>query len=192
MEDLVLASTSKYRRELLERLGIPFRCCAPLVDEEAMQDSTWQPTELAERLAMAKACSVGNRERAATVIGSDQVAACGGLILGKPGTRERAIQQLTQLSGQTHQLFTSVCVWRAGTTWLHTDRTNLKMRPLSQAEIERYVDADIPVDCAGSYKLEQRGICLFEEIQSADHSAITGLPLIALTTTLRELGFAVP
>jgi septum formation protein len=190
--DLVLASTSPYRRELLARIGIPFRCRAPLVNEDALKSSSWKPADLAEHLARAKAMSIATEEPKAFVLGGDQLVVCDGSILGKPGSLVRAIEQLQALSGRSHELMTSIAVLHGSDAAVHTDRTILTMRDLSLAEIERYVRADEPFDCAGSYKIEARGIALFESIESADHSAISGLPLIALTTILRGYGFAVP
>jgi septum formation protein len=192
MPNLVLASTSRYRRALLERLGVPFRSRAPLVDEEEWKSSGLDPRALAERLATAKAESLDQEEPDATIIGSDQLVAFEGRVFGKPGTLEKAIAQLEALSGRPHDLITALAVRHEGRTILHTDVTTLWMRRLNLAEIERYVAADQPVDCAGAYKLEERGIALFERIDSADHTAITGLPLIALITILRSLGFAIP
>ncbi len=190
--DLVLASTSPYRRTLLERLGLPFRGLAPDLDEDAFKGLGLSPRALAERLAEAKALSLRDREPEATLIGCDQLANLGGQVLGKPGNIASAIRQLEMMSGHVHELITALAVWHRGRLQTHTDITRLRMRRLSRAEIERYVQADLPLDCAGSYKLEQRGIVLFEEIRSSDHSAITGLPLIALTTILRKFGYAIP
>jgi septum formation protein len=191
---LVLASTSAYRRSLLERLGIPFRCRAPLCDEAALQrqSSGIEPRLLAETLAVAKASSLAGEEPSSAIIGCDQLVSFEGRVFGKPGTFERAVDQLAAMSGRTHELITALVVIRGDETFRHTDVTRLQMRPLSCDAIERYVDADRPLDCAGSYKLESRGIVLFDRIESDDHSAITGLPLIALVTILRELGFAIP
>jgi septum formation protein len=191
---LVLASTSAYRRVLLERLGLPFRCRAPLCDESAIQrrSSDISPRLLAETLAMAKASSLVGEESASAIIGCDQLVAFEGRVFGKPGTVERAVEQLAAMAGRTHELITAMVVIRGDESFRHTDITRPRMRPLSREAIERYVHADRPLDCAGSYKLESRGIVLFDRIESDDHSAITGLPLIALVTILRELGFAIP
>jgi 7-methyl-GTP pyrophosphatase len=191
---LVLASTSIYRRAQLERLGIPFRCRAPLCDESAMQRTATEtePRLLAERLALAKASSLSPEEPEAAIVGCDQLVSFDGRIHGKPGTVERAIAQLAAMSGKTHELITALVVIRGGETYRHTDITRLSMRPLTRDAIEHYVISDRPMDCAGSYKLESRGIVLFDRIESDDHSAITGLPLIALVTILRELDFAIP
>jgi septum formation protein len=191
VSELILASTSPYRRALLERLGIPFRCRAPVVDEETLKSSFGSPIALAEGLAQAKAASIAREEPEATILGGDQVVAFEGAVFGKPGTMERAVDQLVAMSGRSHELITAIVVLKDGQSIAHTDVTTLTMRHLSRAEIERYVRADLPLDCAGSYKIEARGITLFERIESADHTAITGLPLIALSTILRDLGFAV-
>lgn len=126
------------------------------------------------------------------MIGSDQLVALAGRVFGKPGNAEGAVDQLAAMAGRSHDLITALAVWHEGRTILHTDVTTLHMRPLTRAEIARYVAADRPLDCAGAYKIEERGIALFERIDTADHTAITGLPLIALTTILRALGFAIP
>jgi septum formation protein len=188
---LLLASTSSYRRALLERLGVPFEIRPPDVDESSIK-STWKgsPLGLVRHLARAKAESVA--ERGAVVIGSDQIAVLDGRILGKPGSAAAAVEQLMLLSGRSHDLITAIAIASAGKIEEEVNVTRLTMRPLSAAEIERYVAADMPTDCAGSYKLESRGITLFEAIESDDHTAIVGLPLIALTSILRNLGYRVP
>jgi len=192
MPDLVLASTSRYRRELLARLGLPFRAIAPACDEEALKVPGMAPPALAAMLALAKAESLRDAEPGAVIIGSDQIAALGDVALGKPGTAARAEEQLAMLAGRTHALVTAVAVVHPGGVLEHVDVTRLTMRPLSAEQIARYVAADAPLDCAGSYKLEARGIALFSRIESDDHAAITGLPLIALVTMLSSLGFPVP
>ena len=192
LPELILASTSRYRRELMTRLGLPFRAMPPACDEEALKRPELAPEALAVMLALAKAESLRETEAGATIIGSDQVAALGEVILSKPGTAARAIEQLTLLAGRTHVLVTAVAVAHAGGVIEHVDVTRLSMRPLTRAQIERYVEADAPLDCAGSYKLEARGITLFERVASEDHSAVTGLPLIALTSMLARLGYPVP
>jgi len=191
---LVLASTSVYRRALLERLGVPFRCRAPLCDEATIQrrEVGTEPRLLAEELALAKASSLVGDEPGATVIGCDQLVSFEGRVFGKPCTTERAVDQLAAMAGRTHELITALVVIQGGAIRGHTDISRLRMRQLSRAAIERYVAADRPLDCAGSYKLESRGIVLFDRIETEDQTAITGLPLIALVTILRELGFAIP
>jgi septum formation protein len=192
--ELVLASTSPYRRALVERLGVPFRCRAPLVDEEALKlrEPGLDPRALAERLARAKAESLTGEEPGAVVIGSDQLVAFEGRVFGKPGDPDRAVEQLLAFAGRPHELITALAVWHEGRAVEHTDVTTLWMRPLTRPEADRYVAHDRPLDCAGAYKLESRGITLFERIDSRDHTAVTGLPLIALTTILRGLGFVIP
>jgi septum formation protein len=193
MPDLVLASTSAYRRQLLERLGVPFTAVAPSCDEERLKDPALSPSHLAAHLAREKARSVAGAWPEAYVLGSDQLVEVEGEILGKPGTRERALGQLTRLAGRAHRLITACALLRPdGSLVEHLDVHTLHMRPLAAAEFERYVAADRPLDCAGSYKIEARGITLFERIEGADFTAITGLPLIALTSALRAHGFVVP
>ena len=189
---LILASTSPYRRALLQRLGVEFEAIAPAVDEEALKDPALGAKAMAEALAAAKARSLQDRFPAATIIGSDQVCACEGQILNKPGDFAGACAQLMQLAGKAHQLLTAVCVVHQGHEHRFTDVTTLQMRTLTPHEIERYLRADQPYDCVGSYKLEERGIALFDAIDSADHTAITGLPLIALAKVLRDCGHAAP
>jgi septum formation protein len=190
--NLVLASTSTYRRMLLERLGVPFRCRAPNCDESTLKDEESNPRLLAERLAYQKASSLIEEEPHAAIIGCDQLVSFRGQIFGKPGTFGRAVDQLALMAGESHELITALVVIRGERTCRHTDVTKLRMRRLSRDSIERYVAADEPLDCAGSYKLESRGIALFDTIETDDHTAITGLPLIALTTILRDLGFDIP
>lgn len=190
--ELVLASTSRYRRELLERLGVPFECAAPPVDEEAWKVDGADPVRLAEQLAEAKAASLVERHPGAAIVGCDQIAVCDGRRLSKPGTFDRALDQLLGMSGREHELITAMCVCHGGRTYRHTDRTTLRMRRLDAAALKRYLHADRPFDCAGSYKLECRGIGLFESIDGRDPSAITGLPLMALAGILSRLGFAIP
>jgi septum formation protein len=193
--DLILASTSRHRRTLLERLGVPFRCLPPRVDEGALKASSGpdeRPGALAERLARAKADSLADVEPEAIVIGGDQLVEFQGRIFGKPAGAEGAIEQLATMAGRPHRLITALAVRHRERMVVHVDVTTLYMRPLSRAEIGRYVAADLPLDCAGGYKLEERGIALFDRIESDDQTAITGLPLIALTTILRGLGMSIP
>ncbi len=196
--DILLASTSPYRRELLARLGLPFRTRAPTCDEAAEKARilgagvTLGPEQLAAELSHAKAESLRDAEPGAAILGSDQVAAIGATVLGKPGTAEQAAAQLAMLAGRTHVLATAVTLLYQGQVHQHVDVTRLAMRPLSRAQIERYLAADAPLDCAGSYRIEARGITLFERIESADHTAIVGLPLLAVTSMLAAIGCAVP
>jgi septum formation protein len=193
MHDLVLGSTSPYRRELLARLRVPFDVLAPDVDEEALQRSGAEPSSIALRLAVAKAASVAATRSDAFVIGSDQVVDLDSEILGKPGDEARARDQLARLQGRTHRLVTAIAL-RApdGTLRTHVDVHRMTLRALGAAEIERYVAAEQPLDCCGAYKIESLGIALFERIEGDDFTAIPGLPLIALGRLLRESGFEVP
>ena len=190
--DLILASTSPHRKALLERLGVPFRCMAPNVDEDEWKARGLAPRELAEGLAAAKADAVAGREPGAVVIGSDQLVAFDGGVLGKPGKADRAVAQLMELGGREHLLITAMAVRAGDRLVAHTDVARLRLRELSRGEAERYVAADRPLDCSGSYKIESRGIALFDRIECEDHTAIVGLPLIALTTILRGLGLMIP
>ncbi len=187
---LVLASTSPYRRELLQRLRLPFDCARPDVDETALAG---EPVEhMVARLARAKAGAVLQRHPGAWTIGSDQAAELDGRILGKPGTRDNAIAQLTSMSGRSVRFHTAVCLSDGARGLDALDLTTVRFRPLSDGEIARYVDAEQPLDCAGSFKCEGLGISLFEAIESTDPTALVGLPLIALSGLLREAGFQAP
>lgn len=189
---LLLASTSRYRRELLERLRIPFRCLAPMVEERGFKTANAEPATVAAALALAKAESLTRIMPEAIIIGSDQVVNCDGRILGKPGSRMKAIEQLARLSGRDHQLITAVAVCHAGRTLLHLDETRMTMRRLSPDAIIRYVDQDRPLDCAGSYRIESLGIALFESIVTDDHTAIVGLPLMTVADMLNQVGLEIP
>ncbi len=193
MHDLVLGSSSKYRRDLLARLGVPFDIAAPRIDEEAVQRSGAEPERVALRLAVAKAASVADTRTNAFVIGSDQVVDLDGEILGKPGDEHGARAQLARLSGRAHRLVTALAL-RApdGTLRTHVDVHAMTLRSLGPSEIERYVAADQPFDCCGAYKIESLGIALFDRVEGDDFTAIVGLPLIALARLLRDAGFAVP
>ena len=188
---LILASTSLYRRELLMRLSLPFECLPAGVNEDKFKVDGIGPVELARTLATEKALNLVVTHPLATIIGCDQVVDVEGRILGKPGTLEAAVEQLSFLTGRSHRLVTAVCVWHEGKIHTHVDLTTLTMRPLPADAIARYLAADQPLDCAGSYRLESRGIALFERIQSDDHTAIVGLPLIALTTILMRCGYEI-
>lgn len=189
---LVLASTSPYRRELLSRIGVPFEAVAPQVDEAPATAEA--PDRLAARLASAKAAAVAGRQPAGCwVLGSDQVADLDGRPLGKPGGRDAAIAQLRSMSGRSVRFHTAVALQAAGGPLLQSlDTTTVVLRPLRDAEIERYVDAERPFDCAGSFKVEGLGISLFEAVDNRDPTALVGLPLIATAALLRQAGFPVP
>jgi septum formation protein len=193
MPDLVLASTSAYRRSLLARLGLPFGSEAPGVDEDAVKQRASSPAHAVDELARQKALAVARRYPTSLVIGGDQAATIDGAILDKPGTEAHAHAQLRRLAGREHELLTAVAIARGDTVlaaW--TDRTVLTMRELTDDEIVRYVRAERPLDCAGSYKVEGLGIALFTRIDGGDHTAIVGLPLLRLAAELRRLGVRVP
>ena len=185
---LVLASSSRYRRELLARLGIEFHSASPDVDETPLLGEA--PAALVLRLAAAKASKVAEGEAHAVVVGSDQVAVHEGKVLGKPGTVANAEAQLARLSGQRVDFLTGVALLNTDTGRLqtHTDRTTTTFRRLSRDEIRRYVELDQPLDCAGAIKSESRGVMLFERVETEDPSAAIGLPLIRLAALLRNEG----
>lgn len=188
---LILASTSRYRRELLQRLRLPFDCARPQVDETPRAGES--PLELAQRLAQAKAEEVAARMPGAWVLGSDQVAEFDGRPIGKPGDRAGAIAQLTSMSGREVRFLTALCLARSGQAPQRAlDLTVVRFRNLNRGEIERYVDAEQPYDCAGSFKSEGLGIALFEAVDSRDPSALIGLPLIETARLLRAAGYALP
>jgi len=186
---LILASTSRYRRDLLARLGLPFTVEAPGIDESARPGE--RPDALALRLAAEKAHAVARRHPAALVIGSDQAATLDGAIaIGKPGNHERAREQLRAASGRTMDFHTALCVARAsdGFDERASVATRVRFRRLDDAEIERYLLREQPWDCAGAAKAEGLGIALLEAIEGDDPTALVGLPLIALTRMLRHAG----
>jgi septum formation protein len=188
---LILASTSRYRRELLSRLGLDFSSVAPGVDETAQAGET--PLALAVRLAREKAQAVASKYPGAVVIGSDQAPELDGIALQKPGIPERATEQLLACSGREVNFHTAVCVIDArGAAHEFADRTVVTFRSLDGDEIARYLEKEQPFDCAGSFKSEGLGAALFEHIRSDDPTALIGLPLIALARTLRQCGYRVP
>lgn len=188
---LILGTTSPYRRDLLMRLRLPFTCRRPEVDEHPLDGET--PERLAHRLACAKAEAVAALAPDSWVIGSDQVAELDGRPLGKPGDRAGALRQLGAMSGQRVRFHTVVALARCGhPTRAAQDRTDVVFRTLTTEEIARYVDAEQPFDCAGSFKCEGLGITLFEAIDNHDPTALIGLPLIETARLLREAGYALP
>lgn len=191
MSRLVLASTSPYRRDLLARLRLSFSTARPEVDESPLSGEA--PAVLAARLAVAKAVAIAHAEAGAWVIGSDQVAELDGVPLGKPGSRARAVDQLAAMAGKSVRFHTGVCLAHGDGRRLQAlDTTTVRFRPLAAGEIARYLDAEQPFDCAGSFKSEGLGITLFDAIESLDPTALVGLPLIATARLLREAGFRLP
>ncbi len=185
---LVLASTSPFRRELLARLGLPFETVAPDVDE--LRQHAERPRDLVQRLAEAKARAVADRFPDALIIGSDQVACLDQQVLGKPGSRDQAIQQLRAAAGREVVFETGLCLYaaRSDRAQVCCETYRVQFRDLSDAEITGYIDREQPFGCAGSFKSEGLGIALFERMQGADPTSLIGLPLIRLTTLLRAAG----
>lgn len=188
---LVLASTSRYRKGLLERLGMPFECADPQIGEAALAGET--PAATALRLAEAKARAVAIRFPDALVIGSDQVASCDGARLDKPGNHDNAVRQLQLVSGRAARFETAVAVLDTRSGHLHSRvvACSVRFRPLTPALIERYLRLEQPYDCAGSAKAEGLGIALIAGIDTEDPTSLIGLPLIALTELLAQAGFDV-
>ena len=187
-QELVLASSSRYRRALLDNLLIPFRTVPPDIDESRKHDE--DATTLVERLASEKAQVVGQHEASALIIGSDQVAVYAGQIVGKPIDREDAISQLELISGGKAELLTSVAVLNTLTrqTQAQTVSTLIQFKSLSRPGIEFYLDTDKPYDCCGSVRVEGLGITLLKSIHSSDPTAVMGLPMIALVSMLEKEG----
>ncbi len=191
-EKLILASSSKYRKMLLQRFGIPFDCQSPEIDETALPGES--PTEWVTRLAIRKAETVSRRNPQAIVIGSDQMAVFNGRIIGKPGSYEAALEQLAGFSGQIVEFLTAISVQSHQIQFSeqHTDVTKVRFRTLQRDEIERYLQKEKPFDCAGAFKAESLGIALFDNIISEDPTALVGLPLIRTAAMLRRAGLKLP
>lgn len=185
---LVLASSSPYRRQLLERLELAFEHSAPNIDERPKPDEN--PAQTAERLAINKARALASRYPEHLIIGSDQTAVCDNRLYGKPGNAETAITQLTSLSGNTAVFHTGVCVLNSATNTVLSAvvSTTVVFRPLEPGTINHYIEREKPFDCAGSFKAEGLGIALFDAIHSDDPTALTGLPLIRLRQLLEQSG----
>jgi len=188
----LLGSTSPYRAELLSRLQLPFITAKPDCDETPLPSETAK--QLAARLAQSKALSLQSAHPNAIIFGSDQVAALGDQVLGKPGTVENARQQLQSMRTHSVVFYTALCVvdCRSGQVLNEMDETVATLRNLSDAEIDRYIRIENPLDCAGSFKIEQLGISLFERVESCDPTALVGLPLIKLCHCLQQLGRGIP
>jgi len=188
---LVLASTSPFRRELLQRLGLPFTTAAPDIDESPLPGEA--PAALVRRLSERKARAVG-RARAGLIIGSDQVATTGDDILGKPGSHERAVEQLQQLAGRSVTFHTGLCLLDTAKDAVQVDVIpfSVEFRQLGTMQIERYLRREQPYNCAGSFKSEALGITLFRRMRGDDPTALIGLPLIRLTDMLAAAGITLP
>jgi MAF protein len=188
MKKLILGSTSPFRKEILAKLNLPFDCAKPNIDESSFENES--PVELVERLAIEKAKAVANEYPDALIIGSDQVALCDGEILGKPHNFENAVKQLEKFSNKTVVFYTGLCVYDSG-----LDYTTALIEPflvhfkeLSSAEVVNYLHAEQPYNCAGSFKSEGLGICLFEKLEGDDPNTLIGLPLIKLAALLKQHG----
>lgn len=192
MQDLILASSSKYRCEILKKLHLNFVAHSSAIDETPMPDEA--PNALAVRLSIAKACALAQDYPKHLIIGSDQVAACDKRLLGKPGNRNNALQQLKAQSGRKVTFYTGICVLNSATGqyFSEIDICNVYFRALSPRQIEHYLDIDQPFDCAGSFKSEGYGITLFDKIEGEDPNALVGLPLIKLIRLLERFGVSIP
>ena len=190
-QNIILASTSSYRRELLSRLGLPFDVANPQTDETPLLGES--PENIALRLSEAKARAVAKLHPDALIIGSDQVATVDGKIFGKPGSHERAVEQLRALSGKTVNFFTGLCLLNAKTDFAEVRGVPMLVtfRELSDQEIENYLQREPAYNCAGSAKSEGLGIALLRSMRGDDPNALVGLPLIALCDMLRNQGVAV-
>jgi septum formation protein len=187
---LILASSSAYRHELLSRLQLPFEAVAPDIDETPLAGE--RPEQTALRLARAKAAAIAARHPGSLVIGSDQVATLDGLQIGKPGSHAAALDQLRLMRGRTVTFHTALCLHdgRTDTVQVENVQVFVTFRDLPDAELDAYLRIEQPYDCAGSAKNESLGIAILEKVESTDPTALTGLPLIALTTMLRTAGVA--
>lgn len=189
---LILASTSRYRKALLEKLALPFECAAPEVDESPLPGESAEA--LVARLALAKASAIADRFDQGLIIGSDQVCVCDGQILGKPGTVEKAVAQLMAAQGRSVTFHTGLCVLDAasGRAEQLVEPFTVHFRTLDETALRRYVEAELPLDCAGSFKCEGMGIVLFKGLEGRDPNALIGLPLIGLIELLARHGLALP
>lgn len=191
MKTIVLASTSPFRKTILEKLNLPFECAKPNIDETALANET--AIELVQRLAVEKAKAVANKFPNALIIGSDQVALSEGVILGKPHNFENGLNQLTSFSGKAVEFHTGLCVFDSATgkTLSLVELFTVHFNKLSTEDISAYLHAEQPYNCAGSFKSEGLGICLFEKLEGDDPNSLVGLPLIRLVSLLKTHGFDV-
>lgn len=188
MTPLVLGSTSPFRKAILEKLNLTFTCASPNIDESALKDET--PQQLVERLAIEKAKAVSQNFSNALIIGSDQVAVCDEEIIGKPHRLENAIKQLSSFSGKVITFYTGLCVLNSDTGVVKSliEPFNVHFKQLSIDEITNYLNAEQPFNCAGSFKSEGLGICLFNKLEGDDPNTLIGLPLIKLVALLKAHG----
>lgn len=190
LPELILASTSPYRKALLQRLQIPFRCVASQVDESPLPEET--PEQLVARLALAKAQAVLASHPEALVIGADQMACCAGRVLGKPESAARAEEQLQWMQGRRVEYLNGIAIADVSGAEQFIVRYSLTLRALSPEDIRRYIEKDQPLDCAGSLRSEGLGISLLEKMEGADPNALMGMPLLTISEVLRRRGYALP
>ena len=183
---LILASTSPFRKAILDKLGIDFDTASPETDETALDNET--PQQLVERLSIAKAKAIADKEDDALVIGSDQISVIDGEVIGKPHTHENAVKQLQNASGKTITFYTGLCLYNSATQQYQSDVVpfNVVFRELSDQQIENYLQKEKPYNCAGSFKSEALGIVLFEKLEGEDPNTLMGLPLIRLVKMLEQ------
>ncbi len=188
---LILASTSPFRKAILEKLGVEFDTASPKTDETALDNET--PQQMVERLSIAKAEAIANKTTNALVIGSDQVSVIDGKIVGKPHTHENAVNQLKNASGKTVTFYTGLCLFNSKTKEFQSDVIpfNVVFRDLTEPQIENYLKKETPYNCAGSFKSEALGIVLFEKLQGDDPNTLMGLPLIRLVKMLEKENFTI-
>ena len=188
---LILASTSPFRKEILNKLGVEFDTASPEIDETALTAET--PQQLVERLSIAKAKVVADNNKSALVIGSDQVSVIDGEIIGKPHTHENAIKQLKNASGKTVTFYTGLCLYNSSTDQYQSEVVpfNVVFRKLTDQQIDRYLKKETPYNCAGSFKSEALGIVLFEKLEGDDPNTLMGLPLIRLVKMLEKEKFSI-
>ncbi len=184
---IILASQSPFRKMQLQKLGFDFECISPNIDERDIEKK-WQGhlIELAEHLAFKKAEKIAHQQPDSLVIGSDQMLIFGGESFSKPETKSACVERLQFLQGKTHELHTGLCLINKDQIEKTTVVARMTMRPLTSEQIKRYVDLDQPLGCAGGYKIEEKGMNLFSEIETKDHSSIVGLPLLSLVSILRQ------
>ena len=192
MTPLILASSSPYRKELLQRLHIEFECISPDIDESSLENE--QPGAYVQRLAIEKAAEIGKSYPNSLIIGSDQCCVNNNIILGKPRDRDNAIEQLSAASGKCIEFLTGVSIQHPQSGWHQEwmDTFTVEFRELTLDEIKRYLDAEQPFNCAGSFKSEKLGISLCQSMRGDDPTALIGLPLIRVAQCLREFGLQVP
>lgn len=191
MKKIVLASTSIYRQAQLKTLGIPFTAEKPLIDEEKEKDLSLSPKDLALKLSFLKAQSLAKEGQ--ITIGGDQLVSFQSQILGKPGTQEKAIEQISRMQNQSHELITALTIFDGDTSYQQVlNITTMTLKKLSREQIKKYVELDNPIDCAGSYKIEKHGIQIIAGIQTTDFTAIQGIPLLELSKVLEPMGVSIP